>query len=108
MLIGWVFFRVQHVRDAWGYIRTMFGHSAADARDCIPDMEWKVTFYIALFFTFFVLLWRGQKIQDTVYGIQPLRVRGHLVMTAVAMVLFVLSLSYVTGSTFNPFIYFRF
>ena len=39
---------------------------------------------------------------------RDLRNVGHVVMTCVAAALFILSLSYVTASGFNPFIYFRF
>lgn len=107
VIIGWVFFRVIHLADAWNYVKAMFvGH--ATGWSPLPRIEWQVTFVIAVIFSFFVLVARGQKLQDKVYGFQPLRLRGYLAMTVCTLALFALSLSYVTGSTFNPFIYFRF
>lgn len=107
VVIGWVFFRVEHVAPAWNYVKAMFGITAGDI-SVAPTIEWMYTFYVAVFFSFFVIVYRGQKLQDKVYGIPHLKTRGHLAMTICSLLLFVLSLSYVTGSNFNPFIYFRF
>jgi uncharacterized membrane protein len=74
----------------------------------LPGTEWAIAFYIAVFFAWFVLVNRGQKLQDKIYGIPSLATRGHLAMTLCSLILFIVSLSYVTGSGFNPFIYFRF
>jgi alginate O-acetyltransferase complex protein AlgI len=107
VVIGWVFFRVEHVKQAWRYVKAMFGRTTGEISQ-LPDLEWHTTFVIALLFSFFVLVRQGQKLQDKVYGIPTLSRRGHIGMTVCSVLLFVLSLSYVTGSSFNPFIYFRF
>lgn len=107
VVIGWVFFRVEHVKQAWHYVKAMFGGSVGDV-SVMPGVEWNITFIAALIFSFFVLVQRGQRLQEKIYGIPSLPVRGHVAMTICAVLLFVLSLSYITGSSFNPFIYFRF
>lgn len=107
VIVGWVVFRVEHLRPALHYVKAMFGGSAGDISR-LPSGEWSFTFLIALFFALFVLVSKGQKLQDKVYGIPSLATRGHLAMTLCSVVLFIVSLSYVTGSGFNPFIYFRF
>lgn len=107
VIIGWVFFRVEHMRPAWNYVKAMFGFATGEI-DLVPTPEFMYTFYVAAFFAFFVIVRRGQNLQNKIYGIPSLQMRGHLAMTVCSLLLFVLSLSYVTGSDFNPFIYFRF
>lgn len=105
--LGWVVFRVEKIESAWGYLKSMFGKTAGTITH-LPDLKWYAVFYVAMFFSFFVVVSRGQKLQDTVYGIPSLTTKGHLTMTLCSLVLFVLSLSYILGEGYNPFIYFRF
>jgi alginate O-acetyltransferase complex protein AlgI len=105
--LGWVVFRVEHLKPAWTYIKSMFGFSAGTISQ-LPDLKWYIVFYIAMFFSFFVVVNRGQNLQNRIYGIPSLSLKGHVAMTACAMILFVLSLSYILGEGYNPFIYFRF
>jgi alginate O-acetyltransferase complex protein AlgI len=107
VILGWVVFRVEDVKSGMGYIKAMFGRSAGEI-SVLPDGEWYSTFVIALIFSFFVVARQGQKLQDRIYGIPTLNPGGHIGMTLCSVILFVVSLSYVTGSNFNPFIYFRF
>jgi alginate O-acetyltransferase complex protein AlgI len=107
VIIGWVFFRVESITNGYHYVKSMFGMSAGTV-SLLPEFEWKLTFVIAAIFSFFVIVRRGQQLQDKIYGIPTLSGRGHIVMTVCSMLLFALSLSYITGSGFNPFIYFRF
>ncbi len=107
VVLGWVLFRVEHLKPGWQYIKAMFGAGTGEIAS-YPDLEWKVTLIVALLFSFFVLLRVGQNLQDKVYGIPTLGARGHVAMTLCSVLLFIVSLSYVTGSGFNPFIYFRF
>lgn len=107
VVLGWVVFRVENVKAALKYVKAMFGAGTGEISQ-LPDLEWKLTFAVAMLFAFFVLVRAGQNLQDKVYGIPTLRARGHVAMTACSILLFFFSLSYVTGSGFNPFIYFRF
>lgn len=107
VVIGWVFFRVESLHGAWNYVKAMFGRSIGDITNT-PGIEWNYTFVVAAFFSLFVLVKRGQKLQDKIFGAVSLNASGHIAMAVCSVILFVLSLSYVTGSGFNPFIYFRF
>jgi alginate O-acetyltransferase complex protein AlgI len=107
VVIGWVFFRVIQVGHAYDYVKAMFGAGSGEIIKT-PDAEWFVIFGIALFFAFFVLPQRGQKLQDLIYTSDSLKLRGHFTMTVVSMLLFLISVSYITAGGFNPFIYFRF
>jgi alginate O-acetyltransferase complex protein AlgI len=107
VVIGWIFFRVEDLASAWGYTAALFGGNGRSVSMPL-DIEWIVLGSLAFVFSFFLLFPKTQKIQDAVFGERDLRNVGHVVMTWVAAALFILSLSYVTASGFNPFIYFRF
>ena len=107
VVIGWIFFRVEDLASAWGYTAALFGGNGRTVSMPV-DIEWIVLGALAFAFSFFLLFPKTQKIQDAVFGERDLRNVGHVVMTCVAAALFILSLSYVTASGFNPFIYFRF
>ena len=103
--IGWVFFRIEHIRDAFRYIGRMFSlHSNAATTFDVEFLTW---FAIAVLFSFFAANPWGQRLQDAVY-LDPYTRRRHLLVWSSSILLFVLSVSSITSSGFNPFIYFRF
>jgi len=106
VVIGWVFFRVEDLHMAWGYVQAMF--SLSGSVEVNIDFEWIVIAVLATLFSFFLLLPKTTKFQDAVFGQRTIGNVGHLALTVVSVALFVLSLSYITASGFNPFIYFRF
>ncbi len=105
VVIGWVFFRVEHFNDALTYISRLyaggFGHFST------PDGRFISIFLIAVFFAFFAVTSRSYAFQQRVFE-QSYPLKSHLVMTPVILILFVLSLASITSFDFNPFIYFRF
>jgi len=107
VIIGWVFFRVIEVGHAYDYVKAMFGAGSGEIIET-PGREWFTIFGVALFFAFFVVPKRGQQLQDVIYNSDTLKLRGHFTMSVVAMLLFLISVSYITAGGFNPFIYFRF
>lgn len=103
--IGWVFFRIDHIRDAFRYIGRMFSlHSTTSTSF---DAEFLTWFCIATVFAFFAASSRGQRIQNAVY-FDAYTKRRHLLVWGSCILLFLLSVSSITSSGFNPFIYFRF
>ncbi len=103
--IGWVFFRVDHIRDAFHYLRRMFSlHSNPTSTFDVEFLTW---FCIAVLFSFFAAGRRGQRMQDALY-FDPYTKRRHLLVWGSCILLFILSVSSITSSGFNPFIYFRF
>jgi len=105
VMIGFVFFKVESLSKAFTYLERMFVfdfHSSF-------YFDQKFYFFLALsfFFSFFTVFTFGQKIQDAVY-FKPYNNTRHFGMTITTMVLFILSLSFITSAEFNPFIYFRF
>ena len=107
VIIGWVFFRVIEVGHAYDYVKAMFGAGSGEIVQT-PGREWFTIFGVALFFAFFVIPKRGQQLQDLLYTSDTLKLRGHFAMSITAMLLFLISVSYITAGGFNPFIYFRF
>ena len=103
--VGWVFFRMSDIHEAFRFIGKMFTISYHPTVQF--DGEFKFYFIVALFFSFFAIGSYMQKIQDAVY-IADYSNKKHMVMFGVSLVLFVLSISYITSTSFNPFIYFRF
>lgn len=104
VLIGWVFFRLEHWGPSIAYLKHMFiVHPGA----VTGDRQLWTTLVLACFFSFFTLLPYGQRIQEKVYG-GSYTLRRHYLMLAATVLLFVLSMGSILVSSFNPFIYFRF
>lgn len=105
VVIGWVFFRIEVLSEAVLYLRRMFAFDFSDT--VILEAEFIFYFIIAVLFAFFVYFSLGQRIQDKVY-FNNYRLKDHLSIAAITLILFILSISTITAFEFNPFIYFRF
>ena len=103
--IGWVFFRMEKIKDAFTYIKHMFSFNFNSTNSF--DFEFKTYLILAIIFSFFAISKHTQKLQDAVYFNDYTNTR-HLIICLTSLVLFVLSVSSITSSGFNPFIYFRF
>lgn len=103
--IGWVFFRIEKIGDAFLYVKQLFSFEIN--KPYLFSLESKTLFFVALFFSFFAITNRTLRIQQAVYELDYTHVR-HVVMLFCSLILFVLSVSTITSSGFNPFIYFRF
>ena len=62
---------------------------------------------LAILFSFLTSFKWGEKIQQAIYY-SYYGIKGNIVMTAAAVIVFMLSVAAITSSNFNPFIYFRF
>jgi alginate O-acetyltransferase complex protein AlgI len=103
--IGWVFFRMEKIKDAFTYLKHMFSFNFNSTNNF--DLEFKTYLIVAIIFSFFAISKHTQKLQDAVYFNDYTNSR-HLIICLTSLVLFVLSVSSITSSGFNPFIYFRF
>lgn len=103
--IGWVFFRIEKISDAFLFIKSLF---IFDFNSSVTyDLEFKAYLFIAALFSFFAITKFTQKIQDSVY-FNDYNNTKHMVIATVSVLLFIVSVSSITSSGFNPFIYFRF
>jgi len=103
--VGWVFFRIEKFGDAILYLKKMFSFHTSHSIEL--SSEFYTFFAIAAVFAFFAYLKTGQKIQDAIYFGQYTN-NKHIRMTGLCVILFILSLSFITSTGFNPFIYYRF
>ena len=103
--IGWVFFRIEKISNAFLYVKQLF--SFETNKPYLFSLESKTMLFVALFFSFFAITKRTLRLQQAVYVQDYTHVR-HVVMLVCTMVLFMLSVAAITSSGFNPFIYFRF
>jgi len=103
--IGWVFFRVEKIGDAFLYLKTMFTLNTNTEFEF--DLEFKFYFFLAIVFSFFAISKYTQKIQDSFYFGTYNNLK-HFYIVSISLLLLVLSISSITSSGFNPFIYFRF
>ncbi|MCU0429551.1 MAG: MBOAT family protein [Cytophagaceae bacterium] len=103
--IGWVIFRSEDMVQAIGYIERLFAFQFDWQQFCI----WKHNFYLLLaaIFSFLAFFKFGQKIQATVFD-EVTHPKKQVLQTIASLILLLLSLSYISASGFNPFIYFRF
>lgn len=104
--IGWVFFRLEYLGNGFKYLKRMFSFDFTKPTIELTELFPYIIGY-AIFFSFFTVTNLGQKIQEYVYG-AVVSEKVHLAFSFVFICMFILSLSYVATSNFNPFIYFRF
>lgn len=104
--IGWVFFRADTLGFAFKFIKKMFIWKWSLSSMTFTK-EYLFFFALAILFSFFIVLPFGKKIQSKIY-FSSFSSSQHIVMTCLVLCLYVVSVSAIAGSDFNPFIYFRF
>ena len=111
-VVGWVLFRAETLTGALAYLKPMFGAVAVAATPAAPapyfSREFWFTLSLAAVIAFAAALPRVERWELSTLAKGHFTLRGAVGLTLVTAVLLVLSLSYVVGSSFNPFIYFRF
>jgi alginate O-acetyltransferase complex protein AlgI len=105
VIIGWVFFRVEALPDAFLYLHRMFSFEPGTSLALYNGVY--LYFGIAFVFAFFVYGKWGQQIQDAVY-FKDYTTRRHLYVSLISALLLIICISSITAIGFNPFIYFRF
>jgi membrane protein YdbS with pleckstrin-like domain len=76
--------------------------------DFSTDTRNVYAFGASIFFSVFILLPFGKKIQDYVFFNDNKSNVPQLAFVVVSLLIFVVSLASITATDFNPFIYFRF
>jgi alginate O-acetyltransferase complex protein AlgI len=105
VVIGWVFFRIENIHDAFVFLKHMFG--LIPGKVLAIDAEFTVFLLLAVFLSFFLLLPFGKKIQDAVY-VETYPIRRYYIVGTLTFFLILICISSITAFGFNPFIYFRF
>lgn len=105
--VGWVFFRVEKLSQAFIYLQHMFSLKFLSRHTIATDARFWTLFFVAFFFSFFTFFKAGQKVQDAVY-LNNYTFSRHVMLACASVVLITLSAAAITSTAFNPFIYFRF
>jgi len=115
-LIGWVLFRAEGLRHAVSYLETMFSFGKEGSKIEFDQRFW-IILAVAGIFSFIALMKGNEAWQVKVLHYWAIRQPGiHAkkyaglgsIKFGLALIFFILCLSAVISSGFNPFIYFRF
>jgi alginate O-acetyltransferase complex protein AlgI len=106
VMIGWVLFRVEDLKSAGLFYEKLFSFEFSPL-----DIQGNPKFYtlliIAFIFSFFTSIPKGEVIQQRIY-FAPYTLKRSFVMGFASILIFILSIAFITSTGFNPFIYFRF
>ena len=105
VVIGWIFFRLENIADAFAYLKKLFIFEGSTSNTV--DSEFYCYLFIAVAFSFITCFKFGKKWQDSVY-FNNYTNKKHITVFALTLLLLILSISSITAFGFNPFIYFRF
>lgn len=106
VVVGWVLFRAESLGSATAYLQQMASGSWQQWPAISPEVG--LTLLLATLFSFAAALPRVERWEVSMFTVRPYRLRQAAGLSLLTGLLFVLSVSYLLGSTFNPFIYFRF
>lgn len=106
VVIGWIFFRANSFSFAVAMIKKLVDFNFF-VDGAFLDNQFLFFGALAILFSFLTSFKWGEKIQQAIYY-SYYGIKGNIVMTAAAVIVFMLSVAAITSSNFNPFIYFRF
>ena len=108
VLIGWVFFRADTLAGAFGYIGSMFSGGGTNTAAMLLTEKAKIAMIAGAIFSMPVLR-SFKKIEIEIPWLNSIwHGAAELVCTVVSLALLALCMVTLAGSTYNPFIYFRF
>ncbi|MED1785034.1 MBOAT family O-acyltransferase [Brevibacillus fortis] len=105
VIVGWVFFEMKEISDAWTFIYTMFGFGSHNVTDT-QSLYFLSTHWLLL------LLMTACATPFAKQAVSYVRDKFHLAGNAAAVAMYVflllLSTAFLVNETYNPFLYFRF
>jgi len=105
-IIGWVIFRIEEMDRMIVFFKRMFSFNQSEELNMIPAFS--IMLVVAVFFSFFVSVDKGKKVEQFVFFKEQYKLKQHYFMFVIGAILLLLSVSSLIASDFNPFIYFRF
>lgn len=106
VITGWVLFRNEDLSYAMTVLKRMYSFNFFDGKFTMNN-DFIFMAVLASLFSFFAITKRTQALQSKIYG-EVFTANGRWVAVLTGIVLFYVSLSFVSALDFNPFIYFRF
>ncbi|MGE0567721.1 MAG: MBOAT family protein [Bacteroidia bacterium] len=106
VITGWVLFRNEDLSFAFDIIKKMYSFDFIDGKFALNN-DFLAMASLCLFFSWFTIVNRGKLFQEFIYG-EKFNAGSKWLITLGTILLFYVSLSYISALNFNPFIYFRF
>lgn len=103
---GWVLFRNEDVTYGFSVIKQMYSFNFFDGKFAVNN-DFMAMAILATLISFFAISKKTETLQQKIYG-ENFTSSGKWLAVFAGIVLFYISLSYVSALDFNPFIYFRF
>ncbi len=102
VIIGWVFFRANNIKEALHYIERMFSFHSNDLQNYAIVKEFSPLFWLCLCVGLILAVKKNVKGQQLFKNISIPLERGAYIL------LWLISVMYLSGVSYNPFIYFQF
>ena len=106
VITGWVLFRNENINQGFYIIKQLYSFQFFDGKFTLNN-DFLFMASLALLFSFFTITKTTRSFQEKVYGEQFSKSSQWLAVSA-SIILFYISLSFISALDFNPFIYFRF
>ncbi len=106
VMLGWVIFRIEEIEKIGPYFKKLFSFTDFSKSELIPAFG--LIGSVAFIFSFITSFAWGKKLENFFFKKENYTTFQTCVLTLFSILLFAICLSSVTGSEFNPFIYFRF
>jgi len=110
VLIGWVFFRVESIGDAFFYLKRMFVSDASIASNWLSyfDTKFIIVLIIGVISSTNFFPWIGSVYNKYLIQNRAINLTSNIVYFLILNALLILSTFYLVAGSYNPFIYFRF
>lgn len=105
VIVGWVFFEMENVSDAWALIQTMFGFGSHNAFDT-QSLYFLSTYWILLLVA--VTCATPFPTRVVSYVREKFNLAGDVAAITMHSLFLLLSTAFLVNATYNPFLYFRF
>lgn len=106
VMIGWVIFRLENLSEVKIYLTKMFWYSTETELKNIPSFL--IIAVLAVLFSFMASFKKGAQLEAYIFERDHYRLYEYFIFLMLSIILFILSISAIVSSDFNPFIYFRF
>ncbi len=103
---GWILFKIVNFNTLKDFIFRLFSGNFVD--EIRISNSFYFTLLIAFFFSFFTLSKIGRNFENFFYGNNSFKLKHHMFLSLLSMFMLLVSFIFLTSSSFNPFIYFRF
>lgn len=106
VMIGWVFFRIETMDTAYAYVLKLIAFDQFTVQNI--SSHFMLILVFASIFSWITLTKFGKRIEQFIFYKSNYTTAQFGYITALSILLFIISIARITTADFNPFIYFRF